>query len=88
MSRARSRNLRRIPPSYSTPYALYGHEGNAPSYLFDGRSFTRAYQNRPPRPFTARYGRPFYVQTVVPPARGCTIPIAFDYIMNYTQITG
>ena len=64
---------------------MYGTHGNATSYLFENRSFSRSRGIAPPRPFTARSGRPFYLQQVVPPPRGLTIPLAFDFIMAYTQ---
>jgi|SaaInlStandDraft_6_1057023.scaffolds.fasta_scaffold386593_2 hypothetical protein len=85
----------RVPAAGSTPLSIYT-EGNAPSYFFLGRSYSR----RPHRcggrhgchhralPHYPRQGRPYYLQEVVPAKDlASTIPLAFDYIMQYTRPT-
>ena len=79
------------------PLSIYT-EGNAPGYFFQDKSFSRravgcgsrtgCHSRHRSRPPTLRQGRPYYVQEVVPAKDFAgTIPIAYDYIMQYTRPT-
>lgn len=85
--------FRREPAAGSTPLSIYT-EGNAPSYFFQDKSYSRRALHcggrtgcrHRQRPTVQRQGRPYYVQEVVPAKDFAgTIPMAYDYIMQYTR---